>query len=430
MKEDTRPGCDPRFSKIGNIPLTFSKINMSTTVAERVKEFNSNRVPIYTQLKYKLMALSPFRFLRGSCHLFYEDLARADPFGQSPTGWICGDLHVENFGSYKGDNRLVYFDLNDFDEAILAPVSWELARMVTSIFVAFATLQIKSKEALRMAKLFLRVYASELASGKATYIEPQVAKGIVRFFLTQVQDRKAKTLLQNRTIKDGKKMRLGIDNKRFYALEPKLKNELRGFLTSWLKQADQPYSRYRFQDAAVRVAGTGSVGVKRFVFLVRHIESEKKYLLIDMKLAAPSSLAPYIKISQPLWQTDAQRVATIQRRMQNTSPAMLSDVLFKEESYVLKELQPVDDKIDFLIIKDIQKDIARVIKDMARLTASAQLRSSGRQGAAIADELVAFGQDQHWQKPILEYSSAYSKQVKKDFQAYLQAYKAGFFSKK
>ena len=41
----------------------------------------------------------------------------------SPVCWICGDLHIENFGSYKGDNRLVYFDLNDFDESILAPVS-------------------------------------------------------------------------------------------------------------------------------------------------------------------------------------------------------------------------------------------------------------------------------------------------------------------
>lgn len=403
---------------------------MVSNVAERVKAFNSNRVPFYTQLKYRMMAESPFRFFRGSCHLFYEDLANADPFAQSPAGWICGDLHVENFGSYKGDNRLVYFDLNDFDEAILAPISWEVARMVTSIFVALSTLQIKTKEALRMANLYMRVYASTLAQGKATYIEPQVAKGIVKFFLTQVEERKQKTLLQNRAQKEDKKLRLRIDNKRFYPLESKRKNELRIFLTAWLKQADQPYSRYRFQDAAIRVAGTGSVGVKRYVFLAKHTESEKKYLLIDMKQAPPSSLAPYVKIAQPLWHTHAQRVVTIQRRMQNNSPAMLSDVLFKDEPYVLKELQPVDDKIDFLIIKDIQKDLARVIEDMARLTASAQLRSSGRQGAAIGDELVAYGQDLHWRKPILVYALEYSKRVKKNFQAYFQDYKAGYFSKK
>jgi uncharacterized protein (DUF2252 family) len=29
----------------------------------------------------------------------------------------------KNFGQLQGDNRLVYFDLNDSDEAVLAPVS-------------------------------------------------------------------------------------------------------------------------------------------------------------------------------------------------------------------------------------------------------------------------------------------------------------------
>lgn len=45
-----------------------------------------------------------------------------------------------SYGSYKGDNRLAYFDLNDFDESTLAPCLWEVSRMVASIFVAFDNL--------------------------------------------------------------------------------------------------------------------------------------------------------------------------------------------------------------------------------------------------------------------------------------------------
>ena len=63
----------------------------------------------------------------------------------SPQTWIWGDLHIENFGSFKSDNRSVYFDLNDLDEAVLAPASWELARIVTSIFIAFESLEIEQK---------------------------------------------------------------------------------------------------------------------------------------------------------------------------------------------------------------------------------------------------------------------------------------------
>ena len=68
------------------------------------------------------MASDPFYFFRGTAHLFYEDLVNTEAAlpGQ-PLTWVCGDLHIENFGSYKGDNRLVYFDINDFDEANLAP---------------------------------------------------------------------------------------------------------------------------------------------------------------------------------------------------------------------------------------------------------------------------------------------------------------------
>ena len=52
---------------------------------------------------------------------------------KAPLTWCCGDLHFENFGSYKGDNRLVYFDINDYDEAALAPATWDMLRLLTSL---------------------------------------------------------------------------------------------------------------------------------------------------------------------------------------------------------------------------------------------------------------------------------------------------------
>ena len=87
------------------------------------------------------MAQNAFAFYRGTCHLFYEDLQSDHTLPASPLTWICGDLHLENFGSYRGQNKMVYFDLNDFDEALLAPACFELVRMVTSIFIGFESLK-------------------------------------------------------------------------------------------------------------------------------------------------------------------------------------------------------------------------------------------------------------------------------------------------
>ncbi|HLY69910.1 MAG TPA: hypothetical protein VKR53_09280, partial [Puia sp.] len=57
------------------------------------------------------------------------------------------------------------------------------------------------------------------------------------------------------------------------------------------------------------------------------------------------------------------------------------------------------------------RNIYQVIDDMAMLTASSQLRSSGRQRSATTDELIAWGMDESWQQPVLDYSLRYSRQV-------------------
>jgi len=56
------------------------------------------------------------------------------------------------------------------------------------------------------------------------------------------------------------------------------------------------------------------------------------------------------------------------------------------------------------------------------------LRSAGRQGAALPDELIAFGSDRHWQKGVIDHAVAYNDQVKKDYKEYFGAYKAGEFT--
>lgn len=405
-----------------------------STIPDRIKTFNSDRVPKYVALKYQQMAENTFRFFRGTCHLYYEDLAGSKTLPTHPVSWICGDLHLENFGTYKGDNRLVYFDLNDFDEGILAPVDWEVSRIVSSIFVGFDSLGIKKKEAEDMAEYFLRVYSSTLARGKARYLEHETANGIVKTFLEKVAERKQKELIRQRT-EDGRgdKLQLRLDNVRFFAIdksETTTRKILMAHLTQWMQQYPLLKGRYQVIDVCFRVAGTGSLGVRRYAFLLRNNKDPKKHLLVDMKEAKPSSLQPYLSNPQPVWGSEAERVVAIQDRVQNVVPALLSTTVFDGAPYVVKELQPTADKIDFLVIRDRYKDIACVIEDMAFLTASAQLRTAGRQGAASPDELMDFGRDGNWQKGLLEYAQGYAEQVKKDYQEYFKAYKAGYFSTK
>ena len=42
--------------------------------------------------------------------------------GPAPAPGSAGDAQADNFGSYRGDNGLVYLDVNDFDKALRGPL--------------------------------------------------------------------------------------------------------------------------------------------------------------------------------------------------------------------------------------------------------------------------------------------------------------------
>jgi uncharacterized protein (DUF2252 family) len=391
---------------------------------ERLTIFNEGLLIDMVGQKYEAMSENAFRFFRGTCHLFYEDLAAAQPLPLSPLAWICGDLHIENFGSYKGDNKLVYFDLNDFDEGLLAPASYEVVRMVTSVFIAFDNLGFGQAKAYKMAQLYMKNYSATLAKGKAISIDPRTAKGVVCDFLHSAAKTSYKKLLKKRTVSKKKSIMLSLEDERHFKLEKKLRGELRVHINEWIKtSSDGPYN-YEVISAVFRLAGTGSVGVKRYLFLLKSTNTKNKYLLLDMKQARSSSVKPYIKIQQLQWENEASRVIGIQQRMQNVPAALLSTTVFRGESFIIQELQPVKDTIKFKLLQDY-RDMYQVIDDMAALTASAQLRSGGMQGSGTIDELMAFGQDQNWQEAVIGYAQHYAITVKNYYREFLHDYRTG-----
>lgn len=387
------------------------------TILARIQKFNANRIPKMVQLKYKFMQEDPFRFFRGTCHLFYEDLVEKINWEDETKAWICGDLHLENFGSYKGDNRVVYFDLNDFDEAILAPISWELVRMLTSIQVAAKVLELKQEKANLICKNFVETYIAQLESGKALSVERKTAQGLLKDFLKTVANRSDKQLVKERTIRMNGKLMLHIDNQKFLPLEDKEKKNILKKVNLWYKTY-YGKGEVKIHDAANRIAGTGSIGVKRYVVLKEFIKTGN-FHLIDIKESLPSSLSPYVKIEQPKWKNEAERVRTVQNRAEYVTPAWLHNMEIDNVFFIVKELQPLEDKMDLSLCKGNTKKITQILNSMAILAASAALRCSGRQGSSNADELIAFaGNTGSWKSKVLNYAEKYGSRVVENYNAF------------
>jgi uncharacterized protein (DUF2252 family) len=386
------------------------------TVFERIQRFNKDRLADIVPLKYHLMSLDPFRFFRGTCHLFYEDLSKKISWKDETKAWICGDLHLENFGSYKGDNRVVYFDVNDYDESILAPVSWEVVRLLTSIHVAALVLRLTGEQADELAHSCIAQYITALQSGKALAVEKETATGLLKGFLKTVALRSDREMVEKRT--DAKKKKIIIDGQKYLSLDNK--KEVIAQATKWF-EAHHGKGKIKVHDAAFRIAGTGSLGLKRYVVLKEFIETGALHL-VDIKESVPSSLLPYVKTKQPEWENEAERVKVLQKRGQYVQPAWMHTLEMDGAFFLLKELQPVEDKMDLSLCKGKTKRLSNIICTMAQLTASTQLRSSGRQGSSIADELIAFANDaSKWEQKVLDYAKKYAVQVLKDYESCKEA---------
>ena len=97
-----------------------------------------------------------------------------------------------------------------------------------------------------------------------------------------------------------------------------------------------------------------------------------------------------------------------------------------KRAYVLRALQPTEDRVVLDRSCSSFEAIAGAVM-MGRIVASAQLRSGGRDGSAIADALIAFGAGA-WRKDLLAAAEACAAQLQADWKTYCQAYDDGAFA--
>ncbi|OTG65565.1 DUF2252 family protein [Acinetobacter silvestris] len=394
---------------------------------ERVIQFNQDRDARFLPLKYKLMSSSAFRFFRGSCHLFYEDLVQNQTWEDQTLAWVCGDLHVENFGSYKSTQDVVYFDLNDFDEAVLAYPSWDIVRFICSIFLAGNELNLQDYDLKNTAQTLLNEYLDALMQGKAFALEKETLDGILKKYIKTVSERDPIAFLNAHSqIDEHNKRVLIVDQKKYFSIDSKkTKQQLITQFQDYLNiQNEQGNQELQVLDVTQRVAGTGSIGLARYVFLVEKI-SQKQFYLYDIKQAQAASLplSPVLKSQQPAWKNEAERIQTIQNYMEYIPPALFSRFSFQGQWYLVKALQSEQDKMDFKQCIEKPKKFTDACHYMARLMAYAQIRSAGRKGSVNIDELIDFAEHaQVWKTQLLEYAYNYYQQVLRDYEHFCKAY--------
>src|SRR5271170_6843120 len=106
----------------------------SKDIVKLLEESDADRIPGLIPVKYQRMGVSPFTFYRGAAILQARDLANARVSGI--TVQACGDCHLANFGGFASPERVLVFDINDFDETFPGPWEWDIKRLGASLILA------------------------------------------------------------------------------------------------------------------------------------------------------------------------------------------------------------------------------------------------------------------------------------------------------
>src|SRR4029079_1809429 len=89
------------------------------------------------QQRHKEMAPSLFAFLRATFYRWAALWSEVCPdLHKTPRVLAVGDLHVENFGTWRDAEGRLVWGVNDFDEVARMPYAVDLVRLVTSAILA------------------------------------------------------------------------------------------------------------------------------------------------------------------------------------------------------------------------------------------------------------------------------------------------------
>ena len=120
--------------------------------------------------KHELMAAALFPFLRATYYRWAQCWGEhAGTLAATPRALAVGDLHVENYGTWRDAEGRLVWGINDFDEATQLPYVFDLTRLAVSAILAGEHQGITLTRP-RVATLLLEGYAAGLECGGRPFV--------------------------------------------------------------------------------------------------------------------------------------------------------------------------------------------------------------------------------------------------------------------
>jgi len=397
---------------------------------EMLEHASIGRIEHLIPIRNERMSASAFAFYRGTAVIMAADLATSPTTGL--TVQACGDAHCMNFGAFATPERRLIFDVNDFDETLLAPWEWDIKRLAASLVLAARNRKCKASEAraavaaaveeyrTRMAgyakETILDVWYSRIDTDEVIYSSEDADRKRRERMAAEARENSGAAAIEKFTeVVDGKR-RIKLDPPLIYHAEGEEEGEfnLPAILESYAKTLRSDvrvlFSRYTLVDHAIKVVGVGSVGTRCAIALF--VAGDDDAMLLQIKEAGPSVLEVHLDPSG--FSTHGERVVRGQRIMQFASDIFLGWGTSGTHDFYIRQLKDMKASVE------IDAMDADQITEYGRYCAWALASAHARSGdpVAIAGYL---GKSDVFDRAIVSFAVTYADQAERDYAAFMQA---------
>jgi uncharacterized protein (DUF2252 family) len=120
------------------------KIDKATQDYEAWLSKHLRLLPADLERKHDAMAKDVFSFLRATFYRWIQLWPGiCDSENRAPKVLAVGDLHIENFGTWRDAEGRLVWGINDFDEACRSPYTLDLVRLAASAHIAISEASLK-----------------------------------------------------------------------------------------------------------------------------------------------------------------------------------------------------------------------------------------------------------------------------------------------
>jgi uncharacterized protein (DUF2252 family) len=418
-------------------PLLLPNAERRLYVRETLREDHRFRIrnrPEGAQAKFDKLSESLFKFFRGTALLYYRDYAGDDL--HLPHVLTIGDVHPENYGVMPNEDGAPFFGLNDFDEAYVAPFTYDVKRGAVGFYIAARANGLAKKKRKTVVRRFVKGYVDGLREfaqdDREKWHEWRIDNSptMIRELLRDTQKPRAQFL----------EKWIDLEKERFVSTEEivphsRYLDKFQKLIDTYCKenQIDRKHKAKDFftvKDVAIKKgSGTASLGLDRFfVLLEGPTAAADDDLILELKQARHSALHGLVDAAEQSTKGEAARIVRSHEIHLAGGDAFYGQVEIDGQSFLVRERSPYKDEIDIDALD--QDELCHYAQICGQILAQTHARSDEDTGIMEGNAETRILAAIHYEAfcaDITRFAHTATKRIKRDYKTFQKDHKLGIF---